>query len=382
MRSDLEQIAQIDQYLSGKMSPDQMTAFEAQINADPALKSLVQDQQLLIQTIGRKAMMAEINTVAGLAVGAAAGSGATAAGWGLTQWILAGLVAVGATVGGVAIYNATSSEQTESVQETKQHSEENNLLTDNTFDTSEYFAYVPAVDNEGMEDESDDAAYEENERTVYDPAEDRSLFDMRDPLNEFGNVHHVNTVLDQEENTEVAETDHSSGIVRNRKASYPGGHLALQKWFEKNLMYPGTAKEDQVQGTIRVRFHVKETGEIEIVDSECIQLLDESDKLIDGWRRVKYRKAIKYFRRNAERAFRICPEWIPATNTNGTSVLSEQVWYVKYNLNDKTEVYSFGEDTGYRSTDLEEDEFRTHSNDAIFFEVQTAEDKVTEPTSK
>ena len=382
MRSELEQLEQIDQYLSGKMTPDQATAFESQMNADPALKSMVKDQQLLIQTVSRKAMLAEINAVAGIAAGAAAGGGATAAGWGVTQWVIATVSVVGATVGGVAIYNAVTDDEQAAIEETINENDNSNVvLTEDTYDTSEYFAFIPGVEEESMNAEEEDETYEEDERTVYDPNTDPSLEDRQDPLNDFGNVNKPDLGNDNDINAEIEDRDSNVGIMKNKKASFPGGHVALQNWFEKNLMYPGTAKEDKVQGTIRVRFHVKETGEIDIIDSECIQLLDEDGKLIDGWRRARYRKSIKYFRQQAERAFRICPKWDPATNTNGTRVLSEQVWYVKYNLKGKTEVYSFGDDTGYMEHD-DSDGIHNYSDEGIFFEVETAEDELIEPMDK
>ena len=66
MRADLHTMERIDHYLQGKMSGNERINFENEMATNPELHALVKDQELLIQTVTRKAMMAEIMTVAGV----------------------------------------------------------------------------------------------------------------------------------------------------------------------------------------------------------------------------------------------------------------------------------------------------------------------------
>lgn len=385
MRSELEQLEQIDQYLTGKMSPDQAAAFESQMQADPALKSLVHDQQLLIQTVTRKAMMAEINAIAGLAAGsgAAGGAASSASGWGALQWLITGLSIIGATIGGVYVYNEVNED--DPIQENPTVlavNEEDN--TEDFPDSISFGITAPVDSDQSYTDSSEDE--ESNDHHSVNTQNDVQIDHVKngnktkkDPLNNFSTIETKNK--GENETAEVDETNKTIRIQKNRKASFPGGVLSMQDWFEKNLKYPGTAKKEKVQATVRVKFYVMETGQIEIIDSECISLKDENGKLLEGLKRTKHRKAIKYFKNNAETAFRICPNWLPATNTNGTAVTSEQVWYVKFNLYGKSEVYNFDSDTGFYDEDdqgcLEEVETEP------VFEFNTAEDDfIIEPTNK
>lgn len=389
MRSELEQLEQIDQYLSGKMSPDQAASFEAQMNADPALKSMVQDQQLLIQTVSRTAMMAEIKAVAGIAAGAAAGGGAASAGWGLTQWILVGVTAVGATVGGVAIYNSVNEDETEVVEETVNPQENNNetLIAKETFDTSEMYTFEMTVD----EDDTDESVVEDrgsedvnynNRNNNYELSNQPEDAD-NDPLIEFSNLDGNQTTDDNEHIAETEELDTEEVvIIKNRKAQFTGGHPSLQAHFAKNLTYPGTAMKEKVQGTVVVTIMIGRDGKIEVIGSEMKSLFDENGKLLTGFQRGRHRKAIKKFKGNAERAFRISPNWVPATNTSGSPRQSTQTWYVKFNLQGKSEVYSFGEDSGSLEPESNSDGIHEYSDEDVFFEVQANQYDLSEPTNK
>jgi protein TonB len=45
-------------------------------------------------------------------------------------------------------------------------------------------------------------------------------------------------------------------MVTNRDAEYPGGNVAMAKYFYKYMMYPEAAKANKVQGDIMVVFMV------------------------------------------------------------------------------------------------------------------------------
>ncbi len=70
---------------------------------------------------------------------------------------------------------------------------------------------------------------------------------------------------------------------------YPGGDAAILKHISTNLVYPPSAKKDNIQGTVTVNFEVTATGEIGMVlvrtpirkdlDDEAIRLV----RLMKGW---------------------------------------------------------------------------------------------------
>lgn len=64
MREDLKILEKIDQYLSGQMSGTELNTFESEIQNNPALKSQVDNQQLIIQAAKRKVLSNQINAVA------------------------------------------------------------------------------------------------------------------------------------------------------------------------------------------------------------------------------------------------------------------------------------------------------------------------------
>ena len=45
-------------------------------------------------------------------------------------------------------------------------------------------------------------------------------------------------------------------------ATYPGGEAALLKFVSENLVYPSIAQEQELQGTVVLRFRVEKDGSI------------------------------------------------------------------------------------------------------------------------
>lgn len=67
------------------------------------------------------------------------------------------------------------------------------------------------------------------------------------------------------------------------QASYPGGELALRKFIAENIRYPEMAKENDIQGTVYVRFVVDKDGSvtgIEIVRGVDPLLDKEAERVI------------------------------------------------------------------------------------------------------
>jgi len=64
MRQELKILENIDRYIAGQMSVDELTAFESQINQNETLKQQVENQKMIIQATKREALSAQINAVA------------------------------------------------------------------------------------------------------------------------------------------------------------------------------------------------------------------------------------------------------------------------------------------------------------------------------
>jgi hypothetical protein len=64
MRSSLEQMERVADYLSGNLSPEELSAFESEIAGDPVLREQVEFQQDMTRIVQRRAYRNEINLVA------------------------------------------------------------------------------------------------------------------------------------------------------------------------------------------------------------------------------------------------------------------------------------------------------------------------------
>ncbi|MDO4929779.1 MAG: energy transducer TonB [Bacteroidales bacterium] len=77
--------------------------------------------------------------------------------------------------------------------------------------------------------------------------------------------------------TSVPEDEILDNSIVEVQATYPGGEAALLKFISDNLVYPSIAQEQELQGTVVVRFRVEKDGSIgEIVikkslSKECDQ---------------------------------------------------------------------------------------------------------------
>jgi protein TonB len=60
--------------------------------------------------------------------------------------------------------------------------------------------------------------------------------------------------------------------IVEQNPSFPGGNEALMKWLSKNLKYPASAQENNIQGRVMVQFVVNKDGSI--VDPKVIKSVD------------------------------------------------------------------------------------------------------------
>jgi hypothetical protein len=361
MRSELEQLEQIDLYLGGKMSTEQLTAFETEMASNPQLKSMVEDQQLLIQTVSRKALMAEINAVAG-AAGATGAAGGTA--WGISQWLItiASIVTVG--VGSFLIYNHTTTNDEETVAENTEEivDESDNVIEkDVIMDSSELFSFAMDTETEVITT-SDDS--DEEKENPFEDYEDKVTESSGLLLNL--NESEGDEIIEQEEDNDLKSTKQQSfqgngatNVLQktstkkktNLKASFPGGRKELKRFFKKNLRYPRTPYDKGISGTVKVTFVVSADGILNNIESDCYIMFDENGKPLTSGKMLANKKSKSYFEENAERVFRISSPWEPATDSEGNPILSLQTWFVKYKLNGESEVYPSLE--GTESSQLE-----------------------------
>jgi len=93
--------------------------------------------------------------------------------------------------------------------------------------------------------------------------------------------------------------------------TFPGGAEAMVTFIQENLSYPITAREEGIEGTVKVRFTVDENGRIEDV---CVT---------EGIDRSCNEAAVK--------VIKTMPDWTPAEK-DGTFVESTVILSIKFTL--------------------------------------------------
>lgn len=76
---------------------------------------------------------------------------------------------------------------------------------------------------------------------------------------------------------------HPNGCMCGIEAQFPGGEAAMQKWVERNVIYPQGAKQLGIEGRVYVVFVVEKDGSIsnvEIVKGVSYSLNQEAIRLI------------------------------------------------------------------------------------------------------
>ena len=327
MRADLHTMEQIDLYLQGKLQGSELSQFQNKLASNPELQSLVNDQQLLIQTLSRKALLAEINAVAGI--------GGMA--WYANPW--AGIGGAALVIGGItaAVYFSSDNNP-----ETNEQSE---IITQN-FDST-------LVEDTIVEDGTTYFVMEDGERIVPDIPQNKHLVNNNsNEENNASNQYNTSEESDQhlnhtnENNSYVTSTpddvqknDYSETLDRNRIASFPKGDAALKSFIDENMRFPGTAKEKKISGNVKVTFLVTSEGTRTNIESTCFNLRDENDKPMNSTQMVLNQKISNLFEREAARVVRIMPVWIPATDSQGNAVLSTQELYFNFSLKNGNTAY-------------------------------------------
>lgn len=333
MRPELTTLEQIDMYLSGNLSPAEHTAFEAKINADPNLENMVGQQKELIKAVNRKALRAQINAVA--AGGAAGGMS--------NMWIgITSVVVVGLVTAGLVYFNSDD----------EIGMADNNIVINDT----EFIA----TDSSTIDFDSVEEAliFEEPEtifssvNTYEELSEDRmdvevnyvshnDGVDLDDNENENGHlVEYINDLTE----VESEATDYIIETNRTKRASYPGGNYAMDQFIDKNLHYPRSARNKEIEGVVRCDFFVTADGVITEIDAKCIKMSGREGQAFNDVKLLMNKKVMNAFINNATHILRTMPSWEPATNSQGNPILTAQRMYFNYDLVKGCLVYQLDDD--------------------------------------
>lgn len=334
MRSELTTLEQIDSYLSGNLSPAEQAAFEAEINADPNLESMVSQQKELIKAVNRQALRAQISAVA--AAGGAAGGGMSNVWIGITS-----VVGIGLVTAGLVYFNSEGEVQ----------SDENIIAVNNT---EVIEADTNATNFESIEE---GLIYEEPETifssiNTYEELDDNLVneelnFVASDEVIEIDYNANEGGVLREVTNDEPAintvEKDLITGADRTRRASYPGGNYAMDQFIDKNLHYPRSARNKGLEGVVRCEFFVTADGVITEIDAKCIKMNERDGPAFNDVKLLMNKRIMNAFINNATHTLRTMPNWEPATNSQGNPILTEQHMYFNYDLKRGCLVYQLDE---------------------------------------
>jgi len=344
MRSELNNFENIDRFLSGEMSASEHSAFEAQMHGDPALKSLVQDQQLFIRSVARKALMAEIHSVAATAVVAtAAGSSGF---FGSTFWVVTSIVTVGAGTAGI-IY--VSQDEAANNLETVASAD----LPQSGDEAQSTIAYRPAAGDAsaaGTQINREDASGgpdSENDNlndgsgSVTIQHEIHSGDDSDDPTDHSGSSGF--TVTDDAGVRDNAVEKGRESTVSQRikcQAEFPGGGKAMSLFLDKNVTYPETAKRAGIEAVVDVKFFVTTEGVIDLLKVECKRLCDsETRKELSLAFNSDIKKSFEEKARHTISLMKPHP-WKPETDLYGNPVESPQFWSFRFDIQDGIMFYN------------------------------------------
>ena len=119
-----------------------------------------------------------------------------------------------------------------------------------------------------------------------------------------GSAVEIVEIADVDQPVEVEEEQTVFVIVEDMP-EFPGGELALRKYIAENVRYPVMAKENDIQGTVYVRFVVDKDGSV-----NNVEILRGADPLLD---------------REAIRVVESLPKWKPGKQRGKAVKVSHSV---------------------------------------------------------
>lgn len=324
MRNELKIMDEIESYLSNKLSVTERSSFENRMLEDADLAEKVNQQKALTQAIKRAALRSQINTVA-------AGGGG---GFSFSQIFLGSIGIVG--IIGAVIYFVNQNKQEEiglepSIEKNIEPSSVVHLSKNNERDfqlTKEIpetiFSSIHQFDD--IEDKLD-----------IDPVDFPTSSHQGSTIN--GSSHTVNQASDC-----VASDESYSGTNKDRKAMFPGGSSSLKKFIDKNLYYPRSASDKNIECLVQCDFHVTEDGLITEIEAKCIKIAEVGGEQFNDIKLIRNKKLVNAFINNSTHVLRSMPIWVPARNKQGNPVLSYQRLYFNFDLEKGCLVYQLDED--------------------------------------
>lgn len=111
--------------------------------------------------------------------------------------------------------------------------------------------------------------------------------------NIYNSIKPVDYSLD-ENNFNIEETL----ILNDRQAEFPGGKPGLRVFLNNNIQYPDKAKENNIQGSVLVKFTIDNTGQVKdievigkvhyLLDNEAVKLIKKMPKWQPAFINGKY----------------------------------------------------------------------------------------------
>jgi len=338
MRTELTILEQIDLYLSGKMTGIEHAAFESKITADTTLAETVKQQKDLIKAVNRKALRAQINTVAA--------GGATGSGYGNLFFGIGGVLAVGLLILGAVYYFSSTDSSINS-----------NNLTENSLTSSENDANIAPTNNTNI---SDNLATEESEMTDSIIA-NHTNHQEEDRNNLSSNIEIISSKKLTKKNlytssggVSISEIKNNSDAIvineydgpenKSAPASYPGGIIKMDHFTDKHLQYPRSARIKKVEGVVRCDFLVTEDGLITEINAKCIKMNEQNGPAFNTMKILMNKRILNAFVNNATHILRTMPNWEPAKNTEGNPIISAHRMYFNYDMEKGCLVYQLEEE--------------------------------------
>ena len=349
MRPELSQLERIEQYLNGEMDSVQTKGFENELMQNSELRELLGQQKDLIRAAKRKALRAQIESVA------AAGGGAGGSSISGSTWLtLGGITVIGLTIGAYFIWGS----EAEDTDETDpsfivQHQQDNQYSIEldstktkmeMTMDDDNRLFEEPetifsSVSNYKMEESLEEETLQETEE--HKEAEKRSDEDGNSNNSEL-KTRVIKTRSQPRNEIEVdAAPEYENKASR---ASFPGGNVDLKAFMDKHLRYPKSAYDKGIEAVIRCDFQITGDGLIQNINADLVKMSEEDGMPFSDVRQLFNMKLTEAFIGNATHVLRIMPTWEPATNSAGTPIMSTQRMYFSYDLQRGCLAYQLSDD--------------------------------------
>ncbi len=324
MRNELKIMDEIESYLSNELSETERSSFENRMLDDADLAEKVNHQKALTQAIKRAALRSQINTVA-------AGGGG---GFSFTQIFLGSIGVVG--IIGAVIYFVNQNKQEEIVS--------TSTIEKNVEPTTVVQLSKNNERNFQLTNEIPETIFS----SIHQFEDIQDNLDI-DPVDFPVNSHHGSTIngsshtVNQSSDYDACDESYS-GTNKDRKAMFPGGSSSLKRFIDKNLYYPKSASDKNIECLVQCDFHVTEDGLITEIEATCLKIAEEGGEQFNDIKLIRNKKLVNAFINNSTHVLRTMPIWIPARNKQGNPVLSYQRLYFNFDLENGCLVYQLEED--------------------------------------